>query len=609
VNNACKHHKLFLVFSLCLGLKGVYGQYKEVVIRDSVELAQYKQNIIDDIAAQNTSKLADHYKAIGNYYFIKSQQDSAFEYFNLAAKQFENLKDSFNLSFCRLRMGAQIAHNGLSLNDALHWLLPVAAWFERNQQYNLAAHANHNISNAYLQAGMLDLRSKHLNKAKQLNKLAKDTLLDIIMLIGNAIDLRDQNQLAPSLAEAQKALVLARQGNYYFFQKIALVNLTETYVRMDKLAEAKKRLDEAMLIKHTGHQFELTYTLALYHSKANNPTKALNYIQLLRKMSDSTIKAKEKQKYHELIVKYDTEKRENEIKSLKIENELKDKIASRRKNFIAMLTAALGLVFISAWLIFRNINSKRKMQIQLAQQQEQFNRRLEEEKQQKQIAEFNKQLAEVQVTALTAQMNPHFLFNCMNSIQKYILKNEKAKALEFLQNFSDLMRKVLDNSASSKISLEDEINMLDKYIFLEQQRLDYNFDYTIDITEDIQADFFEIPSMIIQPHVENSIWHGLMNIPHDTHHPDRKGKLCVKFFKKEATLFCVIEDNGVGRKKAAVIEKQKSPRHKSYGMGLVQKRLQLLHMSNVETPNITIEDVFEKDQISGTRVTISIATD
>ena len=169
---------------------------------------------------------------------------------------------------------------------------------------------------------------------------------------------------------------------------------------------------------------------------------------------------------------------------------------------------------------------------------------LEKEKEQKLMAEFDKQIAEAQLTALNAQMNPHFIFNCMNSIQKYILKNEKAKALDFLQHFSELMRSVLDSSTKTKITLDEEISMLEKYILLEQQRLDHKFDYSIDIAGDLQTDFFEIPGMIIQPYLENAIWHGLMN------KPDR-GKLKLSFEKENGSIRCVVEDNGVGRKKAA----------------------------------------------------------
>ena len=223
---------------------------------------------------------------------------------------------------------------------------------------------------------------------------------------------------------------------------------------------------------------------------------------------------------------------------------------------------------------------------------------LEKEKEEKLMAEFDKQIAEAQLTALNAQMNPHFIFNCMNSIQKYILKNEKSKALDFLQNFSDLMRSVLDSSTKTKIVLDEEIKMLEKYILLEQQRLDHKFDYSIEIAGDLQTDFFEIPGMIIQPYLENAIWHGLMN------KADR-GRLNVSFERQNGSIRCVVEDNGVGRRRAAELASQSSVKRKSYGMTISQKRMELLQKENLDIPEIQVEDLgLNGYSGTGTRVTI-----
>jgi sensor histidine kinase YesM len=246
------------------------------------------------------------------------------------------------------------------------------------------------------------------------------------------------------------------------------------------------------------------------------------------------------------------------------------------------------------------VESRLSKDLELQKQQEQFNRQLLKQKEEKLVAEFDKQLAEVQLTALSAQMNPHFIFNCMNSIQKYVLKNEKTRALHFLQNFSELMRLVLDNSVKTKIGLDEEIRMLEKYIQLEKQRLDDGFEYEIYVHPDLQADFFEIPGMIIQPYVENAIWHGLMN-------KEQKGKLQLKFQPDNSFIKCIVEDNGVGRRKAAEIEQFKSPKRKSYGMAIAQKRLELLQKENQTPPEVRIEDLLdEKMNVSGTRVTLLI---
>ncbi len=220
----------------------------------------------------------------------------------------------------------------------------------------------------------------------------------------------------------------------------------------------------------------------------------------------------------------------------------------------------------------------------------------------KEKADFDRQMAEVQLTALNAQMNPHFIFNCMNSIQKFILKNEKYKAMLFLQNFSELMRGVLDSSAKARVPLDEEINMLEKYLQLEQQRLENKFDYSITTSPNMQADFFEIPGMLIQPYVENAIWHGLMNLP-----GDKRGYVIITFEKQHEFIKCSIIDNGVGIRKATELKKEKSPQHKSYGMSISKKRIELLQKEGQPVPLVSIEDRMDTNgQPAGTIVTLFI---
>jgi LytS/YehU family sensor histidine kinase len=186
----------------------------------------------------------------------------------------------------------------------------------------------------------------------------------------------------------------------------------------------------------------------------------------------------------------------------------------------------------------------------------------------------------------------------MNSIQRYILENEKAKALDFLQNFSALMREVLDNSSRPYVSLDEEISMLGKYMHLERLRLDELFDYRIEIAPDLQTDFFEIPGMIIQPYVENAIWHGLM-------HKNAGGLLTVKFDRTNGALNCTVEDNGVGRARASELQRQKSPHRKGYGTILAQRRLELLNQNTSDAPDVSIHDLYDPSgQPSGTRIKI-----
>ncbi|MFZ1528935.1 MAG: histidine kinase [Ferruginibacter sp.] len=257
----------------------------------------------------------------------------------------------------------------------------------------------------------------------------------------------------------------------------------------------------------------------------------------------------------------------------------------------------LELLLLNTGLVYKTTFIEKKVN---AAQQELISELQKNEQLQNKIMEADRQIAEVQMAALSAQMNPHFIFNCMNSIQKYVLRNEKEKAITFLQHFSELMRCVLESSTKNKVGLDEEINMLEKYLLLEQQRLNNKFSYVINISPGLQTDFFEIPGMLIQPYVENAIWHGMMNLPDDA-----AGKIELSFERENGYIKCEVLDNGVGRKRAAEMELQKSSRHKSHGMAIAQKRMELLQKEHIPLPEIRITDLHTAGGLpAGTRISI-----
>lgn len=199
------------------------------------------------------------------------------------------------------------------------------------------------------------------------------------------------------------------------------------------------------------------------------------------------------------------------------------------------------------------------------------NRVLQIRKEEKLKAAFKQQIAETELKALRAQMNPHFIFNSLNSIQKYILKNEHYEASQYLTKFSRLIRLILDLSNENNIILSSEIDLLRLYIEMESLRFDNRFDYEIKVADNISTETTEVPSMLIQPYVENAIWHGLL-------HKNEKGKLMVEFRKEgEKTLIVTIDDNGIGRKKAAELKSKQVLKKKSYGMQISEDRIQIIN--------------------------------
>lgn len=204
--------------------------------------------------------------------------------------------------------------------------------------------------------------------------------------------------------------------------------------------------------------------------------------------------------------------------------------------------------------------------------------------------------------ALRSQMNPHFIFNTLSSIQSFITKNENKGAISYLSKFAKLMRATLENTKKQKISIKDEIETLDLYLQLEQLRLNHKFDYSFEIDEELDTQFDEIPSMLIQPYVENAIWHGMSN---NTRH----GKIIITFsLQNENMLKCAIQDNGIGRKKAMELKKQqhKSP---SYGMSITKERLEILNSLQNSSFNLNIVDLTENNIPSGTLIELFIPLD
>lgn len=219
---------------------------------------------------------------------------------------------------------------------------------------------------------------------------------------------------------------------------------------------------------------------------------------------------------------------------------------------------------------------------------------IEREREQKTKDDFIKKIRETEMMALRSQMNPHFIFNSMNAIKNLIMTSRNEDAINYLDDFASLLRSILQNSNREKITVEDELEILELYLSLEKSRMDTDFSYTIQVTCKEELSQFEIPPLLLQPIVENAIWHGL--------HPSLKTekKLTIVFDTTE-NLIISIEDNGVGRKESA----KKKKLHDSMGNSIVQDRLSLYNHLNDHTIHLKITDLEEDDQVLGTRTTLT----
>jgi PAS domain S-box-containing protein len=215
----------------------------------------------------------------------------------------------------------------------------------------------------------------------------------------------------------------------------------------------------------------------------------------------------------------------------------------------------------------------------------------------RELNEANAKIGEMKLMALRSVMSPHFIFNVLNSIQFFIAKNDRINAINYLSSFSKLIRSIMSHSVSNKIRLSEELELLRNYVQLEMARFENKFDFILTVDPEVDVESIEIPSLLIQPYVENAILHGLYN-------KKEKGTLNIKVRELQDNVIFDIEDDGVGREEAMKIRKRNFPAHKSMGVKLTEERLRLINQSNEAA--LEIEDLHQDNLPIGTRVRIKV---
>lgn len=224
-------------------------------------------------------------------------------------------------------------------------------------------------------------------------------------------------------------------------------------------------------------------------------------------------------------------------------------------------------------------------------------RSIRKEESEKQVTA--RKLAELEQMALKSQMNPHFIFNSLNSIQQYVIEKDIIGANKFITEFARLIRMTLEYSDKAKVSLSEERDFLSTYLQLEHARFEGKFSFQIDISPTIDKDNTYIPPLILQPYIENSIRHGVR------FRKDNNGKIAIRFQVREDRLICTIEDNGIGRKMSAAYKSQSPIEYHSKGMTLTAKRIEMLNKTQTNPIFIDIDDLHSEDgSPAGTRVTL-----
>lgn len=321
------------------------------------------------------------------------------------------------------------------------------------------------------------------------------------------------------------------------------------------------------------------------YSEMKDYRKALEYTNLRSEVNDSLISNETSKKLAQLETEYEVEKAESLAQLQNEKNMANERVArekaktaaNRRTNTVIMTSGLLVLSLIFTGLLLRQRNV----------------RRIAVEK-----ATSAHKMAELELQSLRTQLNPHFMFNSLNSIQELILLEENVKSQSYLARFGKLLRMLLENAEYPFISLRKEIDFLQLYLGLENLRIP-DLQYSISTDPTLNTEETLIPNMILQPYIENAIWHGLS-------HKENDKQLQIRIYRENGTVNYEIEDNGVGRKKAAELKSLFRKKHKSKGMELLSKRFKLLNDEYGSDIDTTINDVIRNNEVAGTLVRIKV---
>ena len=509
---------------------------------------------------QDTLFIGGALRILSNIYDDQGDYENAFKTVREALGLYTNFRDEQNKILSLVQMGTLYTAIG-DYHSALDYY--TEAWKEKPGKGGYPyRELNHRMGELYAARGMLDSAGYYYRNALTGNPTSK-----IIRLkMGETYLLKNNPDSA-----------FAWFDSLYKEAKLTIdINiLTGTSLGLSKIYLSRNDLPAALHLAQDALNMSTqrgarqnkrdTYQiLSAIYERQGELAKALQYQKLYEKIKDSVISDQLKGQLYSFKQKAEESKQSAALKSLNDDK----KLAQRTVLIICLL--GISIVFV---ITLRHKNEK---------------------------LHFKQRAAKLEMQALRAQMNPHFIFNCLSAINHFILNNETNRASEYLTRFSRLMRMVLVNAGKTTISLEEELNMLKLYLNMEQLRFKDAFDYYIHCDPAVQPSMVNVPSFILQPFCENAIWHGLL-------HKDGKGQLNIHFFMEGNFLICSIKDNGIGMEKAAGLKTGPVEKQHSFGHKLSAERLSLFNNDSNKGASFTIRDVTdEKGDVSGTLVTLRI---
>jgi tetratricopeptide (TPR) repeat protein len=524
-----------------------------------IALASAQRNQNNGEIAKISMNLASNYNYTGDY-------EKAIEHGLFALKTKETTNNLERICYHYIAMGNIFREN----NNTVKWEEYVQKAYKMKDVEGCASVGD--IAKIYNSLGGIAGQKGELEKGllyyDTLLVLSKDAEYDQ----GISTALTNSAGIYKQLDNFEKALKTATEAEQYFggnpYERIfnnnfkaEIYNLTEQYKK--GLVLVNENIAKEEIEYYSTEKLKCLELLYQLNLNLRNYDEAFFWNDSLRNTEKRLRDEDIRQSMEELETRYETEKKEQQIELLTTENKLKNQRINAGIGIVAVLLIVILLI-----VYILNI---RKKQAALAQNN-------------------------LQQQVLRAQMNPHFIFNVLGSIQNFMLQNDTRLASGFLSQFAALTRATLNNSTAETISLADEISMLKDYIELEKMRKGDKFDYEIQLDENMEIDFIQVPPMLIQPFVENSIKHGFNNL-------DRAGFLSLRITDKTEWIEFTIEDNGNGIQQ----KNETAKKHQSMAMTIFEKRRKLIQQKHKRDFNFEMVNLSDTNpRLSGVRTTIKI---
>ncbi len=378
-----------------------------------------------------------------------------------------------------------------------------------------------------------------------------------------------------ALSQAKSQNDLRNEYQVYVAKAKYLTNINQ----LEKINILKTALGIAKETNYLEGEANAALELSNLYDQLKSKDSSLYYYRIHRSAFDTLFSEHNKRNTIIHESEWMIKRKEIENQHLKQLAAIQEKEISTKNALLLALAICFGLIIGITFFINKSIQAKKK--------------RTE--------SSFKQKIAETQMQALQSQMNPHFIFNSLNSIENFMMQNEKRLASDYLNKFARLIRTILDSSRNELLPLSKDMDALQLYIDLQQLRFNNKFCYETIIDPTLLNDDYKVPSLIIQPYVENAIEHGLA-------HTEREDlKLTVTVSLAGDFLQYIIEDNGIGRVQSASYNQQNRPHHKSIGLTITQSRVHIFNGQQSSSDDIVIKDLYDQaGAAAGTRVTVKI---